>query len=87
MSVLKRLIAFVVIGVLAGAGGAWATTAETGKPEPWQLGLQPGATPVMDDIIWFHDFLLWVIAAITLFVLALLVIVIVRFNARANPVP
>ena len=41
----------------------------------------------MDDIVWFHDFLLWIIAAITLFVLALLVIVIVRFNARANPMP
>ena len=41
----------------------------------------------MDDIIWFHDFLLWIIVAITLFVLALLVIVVVKFNARANPVP
>ena len=41
----------------------------------------------MDDIIWFHDFLLWIIGAIALFVLALLVIVIVRFNARANPTP
>ena len=87
MSVLKRLIAFVVTAVVGGAGAAWATTADTGQPKPWQLGLQPGATPVMDDIIWFHDFLLWLIAAITLFVLALLVIVMVRFNARANPVP
>ena len=41
----------------------------------------------MDDIIWFHDFLLWLITAITLFVLALLVIVVVKFNARANPAP
>ena len=41
----------------------------------------------MDDIVWFHDFLLWIIAAITLFVLGLLLIVIVEFNARANPVP
>jgi cytochrome c oxidase subunit 2 len=41
----------------------------------------------MDDIVWFHDFLLWVIAAITVFVLALLVIIVIRFNARANPVP
>ena len=87
MSVLKRLIAFVVMSVLAGASAAWATTAETGQPKPWQLGLQPGATPVMDDIIWFHDFLLWIIAAITLFVLALLVAVVLKFNARSNPVP
>jgi cytochrome c oxidase subunit 2 len=87
MSVLKRLIAFVVISVVGGASAAWATTAATGQPEPWQLGLQPGATPVMDDIVWFHDFLLWVIGVIALFVLALLVIIVVRFNARANPVP
>jgi cytochrome c oxidase subunit 2 len=89
MSVVKRLIAFVVTGVtvFSGGGAALATTAATGQPQPWELGLQPGATPVMDDIIWFHDFLLWIIGAIALFVLTLLVIVIVRFNARANPVP
>src|SRR5471030_1638737 len=41
----------------------------------------------MDDIIWFHDFLLYLIVVITIFVLALLVIVMVKFNARSNPVP
>ena len=41
----------------------------------------------MDYIIWFHDYLLYWITAITAFVLALLIIVIVRFNARANPIP
>ena len=87
MLLLKRLIAFVVTGVtvVAGAGAALAATA--GHPEPWQLGLQAGVTPVMRDIIWFHDFLLWLIAAITLFVLVLLAIVVVKFNAKANPVP
>jgi cytochrome c oxidase subunit 2 len=59
----------------------------TGQPKPWEIGLQPAATPVMEDIIWFHDFLLYMITAIVLFVLALLVIVMVKFNARANPVP
>jgi len=89
MQLVKRLIAFVVTGVAVFAAGsaALAATGATGQPHPWQLGLQAGATPVMDDIIWFHDFLLWVIVAITLFVLALLVIVMVKFNARANPTP
>jgi cytochrome c oxidase subunit 2 len=86
MLVLKRLIAFVVTGVTLLAGGGLALAA-TGQPEPWQLGLQAGATPVMDDIVWFHDFLLWITAGIMIFVLALLAIVIVKFNARANPVP
>ena len=86
MQVLKRLIAFGVtsVTVLAGASPALAAS---GQPHPWQLGLQQAATTVMEDIVWFHDFLLWLIVAITLFVLALLVIVAVKFNARANPVP
>jgi cytochrome c oxidase subunit 2 len=51
------------------------------------MGFQKSAAPTMDDITWFHDFLLWVITIITLFVLALLLIVIVKFNAKANPTP
>ena len=86
MLVLKRLIAFVVTGVafIAAGGVAWAGL---GQPSPWELGLQQSASPVMDDIVWFHSFLLWLIAGIVLFVLVLLVIIVVRFNARANPVP
>ncbi|HTS42069.1 MAG TPA: cytochrome c oxidase subunit II [Xanthobacteraceae bacterium] len=70
---------------LLSAGGA--AFAEIGQPSKWELGLQQSVTPVMDDIIWFHDFLLYIIAAIATFVLVLLVIVMVRFNARANPTP
>jgi cytochrome c oxidase subunit II len=88
MLVLKRLMAFVAANTAVLAGGAaLAQDGPSGQPHPWQLGLQQGATPVMDNIIWFHNFLLWLIVIITLFVLALLMIVIVRFNARSNPVP
>ena len=57
MLVFKRLTAVAVtIGaVLAGAGAALAGL---GQPSPWQLGLQQSATPVMDNIVWFHNFLL-----------------------------
>jgi cytochrome c oxidase subunit 2 len=41
----------------------------------------------MDNIMWFHDWLLVIITMITLFVLALLITVVVKFNAKANPVP
>jgi cytochrome c oxidase subunit II len=86
MLVPKRLVAFVVTGVtlVATGGVAWAGL---GQPSPWELGLQDSASPVMDDIVWFHTFLLWLIAAIALFVLVLLAIVVLRFNARANPNP
>ena len=86
MLVLKRLIAFVATNLAVFGSGGFAL-AQTGQPHRWQLGLQAAATPVMDDIIWFHDFLLYLITAITLFVLALLVIVMVKFNAKSNPVP
>ncbi|MBX6425359.1 MAG: cytochrome c oxidase subunit II [Variibacter sp.] len=61
--------------------------AALGHPSPWQIGLQDSATPVMDGLISFHNFVMGIIAAIVIFVLALLVIVMVRFNARSNPVP
>ena len=41
----------------------------------------------MTDVIRFNNLLLWIISGIVILVLALLVTVIVRFNARANPVP
>jgi cytochrome c oxidase subunit 2 len=82
----KKLIGiFSLCAALVAGGGA--ALAAAGHPEPWQLGLQTAASPVMEDIVWFHDFLLWLIAAITLFVLGLLVFVCIRFNARSNPVP
>jgi cytochrome c oxidase subunit II len=86
MPALFRLPTYAVTGaiLLAGAGTAFAGL---GQPSPWELGLQEAASPVMADVIRFHDFLLWIITAIALFVLALLVIVMVRFNARANPTP
>jgi cytochrome c oxidase subunit II len=86
MKALSRL-AIVTAGAglaLTSAGGAWAGL---GQPTPWQMDLQDSASPVMADVAGFHFFLLWVIAAISAFVLALLLIVIVRFNARANPTP
>jgi cytochrome c oxidase subunit 2 len=70
---------------VAASGGA--ALAGLGQPSPWQLGLQQSASPVMDSIVWFHDFLLYVITAITAFVLGLLLLIMVRFNAKANPTP
>jgi cytochrome c oxidase subunit II len=49
--------------------------------------LQESATPVMDTITSFHNVLLYVVTLIAGFVLLLLLIVILRFNHRANPTP
>ena len=81
----RRLLGFAVAGVALAAGGA--AFAELGQPAPWEMTLQESASPVMDNITWFHNFLFWLITAITLFVLVLLIMVVVKFNAKANPVP
>jgi len=77
------------IAVIAGAllASATAAFAGLGHPSPWQMDLQDSASPVMEQIAGFHYFLLWIIGLISAFVLALLLIIIVRFNARANPTP
>ena len=81
----RRLLGLTVVGVSAVVSGA--AFAELGQPEAWQYKLQEAATPVMEDITSFHNLLLWIITIITLFVLALLVVVVVKFNATANPTP
>lgn len=66
-----------------------AATAQTllGQPTPWQLGLQPAAADRMRDIISLHTFVLYIITIISLFVGGLLVWIMIRFNATANPTP
>ena len=82
----RRLLGLAVAGVALVAGGA-AYAEEVGQPESWAFDLQASATPVMDSIMRFHNWLVVIITVITLFVLALLITVVVRFNARTNPVP
>jgi len=84
----RRVLGFAVAAtVLAAAGAAFAAGGTLGQPSPWEYTLQPSASPVMDNITWFHNFLLWIITAITIFVAILLAIVAIKFNSRANPVP
>ena len=86
MLVFKRLVAWAMTAC-AIAGNGRAALAGLGQPSPWQFGFQQSASPVMDNIISFHDFLLYIITGIACFVLLLLLIVMVRFNAKTNPAP
>jgi cytochrome c oxidase subunit II len=72
--------------LLSGAALA-ADTGTPGLPTPWHLGMQPSVSPVATEMHNFHDLLMWIITLITLFVLALLIYVMWRFRASANPVP
>ncbi len=65
---------------------AWAGAA-LALPQNWGMDFQPAASPVMERIENFHTLLLYIITAISVFVLALLVWIAIRYNQRANPVP
>ena len=57
------------------------------QPKEWQLGFQKAASQGMEDIVWFHDYMLLpIITAITVFVLFLLLYTCVRFRASKNKV-
>jgi cytochrome c oxidase subunit 2 len=74
--------ALAAMWVAAVGGGAMAA-----QPENWAMGFQPPATVGMVEIENFHDLLLVIIVAITLFVTVLLAYVMWRFRASRNPTP
>jgi cytochrome c oxidase subunit 2 len=76
-----RTLAFAAAGLMA-AGPALAGD---GQPSPWQMGFQKAATPIMEQITSFHDFVNLISVLIALFVLVLLIYVMVRFNEKRHP--
>ncbi len=89
MRAMTTLKAAAASGLLAlTSGGAMAQALEiVGQPHPEGVGFQPAATSLAHDQQWLDHMILYIITAITIFVVALLLIVILRFNSRANPVP
>ncbi len=81
-------IALRRMAVAAGALLAMTGLALAAQPVDRGLTFQPAATPIMEEIVWFHNaILLPIITATCLFVLGLLIYVAVRFNQKSNPVP
>eukprot|EP01037_Dinobryon_pediforme_P018455 gene18455-18731_t len=84
--------ATAIAGSVATLSAATAAFAETiGQPTDRAIGLQgaaDGPLGIRTQQIAFHnDVLMPIITGITLFVLALLIWIIVRYNKRANPKP
>jgi cytochrome c oxidase subunit II len=57
------------------------------QPEPWGLGLQSAASPIMEQMVDFHWLLLVIITLIVVFVTALLAWAVIRYNSKSNPEP
>ncbi len=73
---------------LAGTTG-YAADADVirGIAQPWQIEYQEPASPVMERLVDLHEYIFYIITAITIFVTLLLVYICVRFNKKANPNP
>ena len=88
MTHLLNLFSRVIFASLLSIIGSFSAMAQANSgPQPWQMDFRPPATPVMEDIVAFHNFLLIIEVLIVLLVLGLMVYIVVKFNAKANPVP
>ncbi len=88
MAVTKLLARFIAaLTTLVGFANLAAAEPIAGQPVPWQMGFQPAASPVMEQINDFHNLLLVIITVIAVFVLALMIYVMIKFNRKANPTP
>lgn len=93
---VSRKHAAAAAGALAALAGGEAFAADPaaritpalGQPVPGGMGMQSAGSPLRLSAMGFHDaILLPIIVVITLFVLALLTYVVIKFNKRANPTP
>ncbi|MGE4562791.1 MAG: cytochrome c oxidase subunit II, partial [Rhodospirillales bacterium] len=79
---------FVLVPAIGLAIVSLAETAvAAGRSEPWQMWFQPAASPVMERIIEFHNFIFIIEVSIVVLVLVLMGYIIIRFNSKSNPVP
>jgi len=92
------LTAFLPAGAFAATTEAVATNTsaqplnDKGEPigiaHPWEIDLQPAASPMKERMLDFHNHILLPVAVVmTIFVMLLLLWVMIRYNAKANPVP
>jgi cytochrome c oxidase subunit II len=72
------------VALVLGISEAWAAA---GRPSPWETGMQEMVTELGQSVSNFHTYLVWLITVVCLFVLALLLVIVARFNERKNPVP
>ncbi len=81
-------VAAAGLALMLQSGAAMAQALETvGAPVARGLGHQPAGSDMAIGLQWLDNVILIIISAIVGFVCLLLLIVIVRFNRRANPVP
>lgn len=86
-TVMNGISAAAIATLAAGSALAQQALEIIGQPEPGGMGFQPSVTELKHDIVWLDTMINYIIGAIVIFVTALLIYTIVRFNQRANPTP
>ncbi len=84
---LKHFTFAALSALFAGAAQAQEDLPFVGVPKPGGIGFQPSATELKHDIVWLDSMLLIIISVITLFIVALLIWCMVRYNRKSNPTP
>jgi cytochrome c oxidase subunit 2 len=84
---MKRLIGGIAGGLVA-LGGAFAQDSAWNGPTDGDVGMVPAASRLAEEVHFFHNGVLMpIITIISIFVLALLLYVVFRYNVKANPTP
>ncbi|WP_347311050.1 cytochrome c oxidase subunit II [Defluviimonas sp. SAOS-178_SWC] len=89
-TILSGLGAIFTSSLIAGA--VWAQDGITGlevvgAPHPGGTGFHPAVTELAHEQQWLDHMLLYLCIAVVAVVVTLLLVVILRFNSRANPTP
>jgi cytochrome c oxidase subunit 2 len=72
----------LIYGSIIMGGSAYAS-----QPKQWQFNFQTPASPVMEELLKLHNYLLVMCFAIVGLVILLVGYVLVKYNAKANPTP
>lgn len=84
----RALRVCLALAAALGGAAAFAASGWAAQPHPWELGMQPSATPIHDKMTFFHnDILLPLISVITVVVIVLMGVAMYRFHHSRNPMP
>jgi cytochrome c oxidase subunit 2 len=56
-------------------------------PEAWQMNIQDPATPALEGMLFFHNYLMFYLIVIGVVVFWFLYLIIFRYNDQVNPTP
>ncbi|RYG93358.1 cytochrome c oxidase subunit II [Loktanella sp. IMCC34160] len=87
VSRLSATAGLILAGAAAFAQDVTQDLPIVGAPKEQGIGFQPAATELARDLQWLDGMILTIITCITLFVVALLAYVILRYNSRVNKTP